>query len=43
MKNTLFINRVTTEPKINKFDVQLTKGLNIIFAQDVGGKVQLIV
>ncbi|MBD8074069.1 hypothetical protein COL48_12300 [Bacillus toyonensis] len=38
MKNTLFINRVTTEPKINKFDVQLTKGLNIIFAQDVGGK-----
>ncbi|QSF36396.1 DUF2326 domain-containing protein (plasmid) [Priestia megaterium] len=38
MKNSLFISRVTTEPKLNNFDVTLRKGLNIIYAKDIGGK-----
>ncbi|REE84561.1 uncharacterized protein YydD (DUF2326 family) [Paenibacillus taihuensis] len=35
--NSLFINRITTQPQLNGFDVVLRKGLNIVYAQDIGG------
>ncbi|PES95231.1 hypothetical protein CN510_15815 [Priestia megaterium] len=38
MENTLFVNRLTTQPAVNNFDVTLRKGLNIILAKDIGGK-----
>ncbi|QLK09678.1 DNA double-strand break repair Rad50 ATPase (plasmid) [Priestia megaterium] len=38
MENTLFVNRLTTQPVVNNFDVTLRKGLNIILAKDIGGK-----